>query len=515
MTLRILLAALVATVIVSGCTLPWAASPGTPTSTLQVTPSLVPASPQPPPTLPASTPQHAPAAATSAPGTGGHTPAPVATASAASPSPPTVVAAPTVETATPSPRLPTNPPVATSTPVATATPSPTRVATPVPFSGEKAWEHVRHLSEEIGSRPSDSDAQRLAAQYIRDQFIAMGYSADLESYSFAQFRERAARVVVEEPRQVEVEARAIIYSGRGSVQEQVAFVGLGRLADFPEGGLGGKIALIERGQITFEDKVANAIARGASGVIVYNNQPGTFPASLRTAATVPAVAIGQSDGQTLRELLRQGPVVVRVAVEAATETVEGQNVVAPGPVATNRETVVIGAHYDSVDAGPGANDNASGVATMLEIARVARERSYPFDLVFVAFGDEEIGLIGSNRHVQELSPAQRGQIIGMINLDMVGVGERMQFGGTDWLARMAIESARRAGYSGSQINLPSGMSSDHASFISAGIPSVFFYRPDDPNYHTARDTAQKVQPQYLEAAGRIALDLLDQLSRRP
>jgi aminopeptidase YwaD len=374
---------------------------------------------------------------------------------------------------------------------------------------------VHQLAEEIGSRPSGSEAQRLAAQYIRDQFLEMGYGAELESYTFAQFRQDAARLAVEQPQQAEIGATAVIYSGDGSVQEQLVFVALGHPSDFPAGGLNGRIALIERGQLTFEDKVANAVAQGASGIIIYNNQPGAFQASVRTPPGVPVIAILQSDGQRLRDLLRQGPVVVRITVEAATLSMEGQNVVAPGPVATDRKTVVIGAHYDSVEAGPGGNDNASGVGAMLEIARVALDRSYPFDLVFVAFGDEEIGLIGSKHHVQELSPAQRNQIVAMINLDMVGVGETMQFGGTGWLADISLEIAREMGYRASQLTIPMGMSSDHASYMAADIPAVFFYRSNDPNYHTARDTAQKVLPENLEAAGQVALELLDQLSRRP
>jgi aminopeptidase YwaD len=465
MPLRILLAAIAAALIVSGCSLPGQAPGATPAATVQPAPTLAsqPVQPSPAPASPTAQP------ATNAPATPaavqGALPEPTSTPV---PSPTRVVAPPT----------PTSVPVAPSTPTMAPTPAlaPTATPSPVPaaFSGQRAWEDVRHLAVEIGSRPSDTEEQREAARYIRDQFIAMGYGAELEPYTFAQFREKVAQLVVEQPQQVAVEARAVVYSGSGSVQEQLAFVGLGRPSDFPAAGLQGRIALIERGQITFEDKVANAIAQGASAVVVYNNQPGSFPATLLTPATVPAVAISQVDGQRLRDLLRQGPVTARVSVEAGTVPVEGNNVVAPHRVSTDRRTVVIGAHYDSVDAGPGANDNASGVATMLEIARVARDRSYPFDLVFVAFGDEEIGLIGSNRHVQKLSDAQRQQIVAMINLDMVGVGERIQFGGTDWLAGLAEESARRAGYAGSQINLPSGMSSDHASFMAAGIPSVFF-----------------------------------------
>lgn len=427
------------------------------------------------------------------------------------------VATTPIQLPSPSPLVPqsTSTSVPSMVPYASPTSVPTRTATAVPasFSGAAAYFHVKYLAEQIGSRPGGSAAFADAASYIGSQLEHSGYTVQRQPYSVTVFQERSTRLTLSRPQEAEVAAKALVYSAGASAQGQLAYCGLGRPTDFPAAGVQGKIVLLDRGMIPFQNKIDIAEARGAAAVIVANDRSGELKAALSRPAGIPVVSILQTDGQKLLEFIRQGTTVVSVDVEASNTTRQDQNVVASLRPASDRKQVIIGAHYDSVAAGPGANDNGSGVATLLELARVTSGRTFSFDITFVAFGDEEMGLVGSRRYVDTISRADRLRTSAMVNFDMVGVGTTMEFGGDKGLAGQTIQIAQRLGYRTQDLSLKAGQSSDYASFTDAGIPSVFFYRSDDPNYHTSLDTADRVKTADLEAAGSVALRLLENLSR--
>jgi Zn-dependent M28 family amino/carboxypeptidase len=142
---------------------------------------------------------------------------------------------------------------------------------------------------------------------------------------------------------------------------------------------------------------------------------------------------------------------------------------------------------------------------------VLATRPSPFTLVFVDFDAEEIGLVGSSHFVSQLSEEQRRSIVAMINLDMVGVGTDSLIGGSDSLMRLARASGSRTGLSLGTLGESGG--SDHASFIRAGIPALFIYRSNDPNYHSPNDRAEYIDPANLQIAGDLALDVIAGLER--
>jgi aminopeptidase YwaD len=263
------------------------------------------------------------------------------------------------------------------------------------------------------------------------------------------------------------------------------------------------LALVERGELTFSDKVANAAAAGAAAVIVHNNQPRAFRGDLQEESAIPAVGISQEDGQRLLALLAQGPVTVRLSVEAGLEQGTSQNVIARPP--DGRCERLVGAHYDSVEAGPGANDNASGVAALLETARALAIGGGREGVCLVAFGAEEVGLVGSQRFVADLTADERQELRGMINLDMVGVGDQWQLIGSPELAQEVDGQASTLGLDPVATDPPTGLSGDHNNFIGAGIPAVLIHRFDDPRYHSAEDQVQFVEPRLLEQAAELAL----------
>ena len=148
---------------------------------------------------------------------------------------------------------------------------------------------------------------------------------------------------------------------------------------------------------------------------------------------------------------------------------------------------------------------------MLELARVLAAQPSSFTLKFVAFDAEEIGLLGSAHLVGQLGEGEKRATRAMINLDMVGVGTQPHLGGSEELTRLAFPIAARLGQPARALGDGLNGASDHASFIRAGIPALFVYRSDDPNYHGPGDRAELVDPANLEFAGQLVLGVLDTL----
>ena len=186
----------------------------------------------------------------------------------------------------------------------------------------------------------------------------------------------------------------------------------------------------------------------------------------------------------------------------------------------DRGLVVCGAHLDSVRGAPGANDNATGSATLIELAKSLDGIDTRNDIRLVWFDGEEAGLLGSRAHVKA-NAADMARTVAMLNMDMVGSPNGTP-GGFDLGMRTSApigDALRgvilRTGLVGSEHSQRHSRS-DHASFDNAGVPSIDFgpsvrdVEREDPNYHSPKDTIDKVNPQVLEGYGDlIAAMLLD------
>ncbi len=172
--------------------------------------------------------------------------------------------------------------------------------------------------------------------------------------------------------------------------------------------------------------------------------------------------------------------------------------------------VIIGAHYDhwgkdvNGDIFRGANDDASGIAVMMEIARVFSVAARPkWSVLFAAWSGEEEGFYGSYTYTQNPRFPLNGTIA-YLNLDMVGYGQPLlgEISETHKTLRATMdESAKQLGISLVTEDFAGG--SDHASFENKGIPNLMFiYWPDDV-YHTPADTAEHVSKRNLLETARL------------
>ena len=266
----------------------------------------------------------------------------------------------------------------------------------------------------------------------------------------------------------------------------------------------------------------------ASGAELAEERAGGAPT--RTSAGVIALALSRSTaerlaaraGGDLAEWSRRAesgapldqPRRVRVtgAVEVERKESEVANVVGRlpgGDPARRHEEIVIGAHYDHLGRGeygslrpaargevhPGADDNASGAAGLVALARAFASGPRPArTLVFVAFTAEEVGLIGSSHYVESHEP---GEIVAMLNLDMVG---RLGDGGVSAFGAdtapafedLVRRAAVRRGLAVSFVDGSHGPS-DHSSFHAAEIPALFFTTGAHEAYHTPDDRAESLR----------------------
>lgn len=373
--------------------------------------------------------------------------------------------------------------------------------TPTKFDEQRALAHVQVLAGEIGPRVAGTEEERSAANYIAGQLTTAGYQVEQSSFSFQAFVDLGTSLAVLEPESKSIEAIPLRSTAAGTVTAELVAAGIGRPSDFPDDGVG-KIALIERGDIFFSEKVENAAKAGAPAAIIYNSIPGRFAGRLDTVSSIPAVTITRAQGLSLLDLMEETNVMVKLDARVI-HNGRSQNIVAKPPQGECQ--VYVGAHYDSVATAEGGNDNASGTATVIEIARSMAADGEFDDVCFTLFGSEEIGLFGSRAIAQSFDNRQREATVAMLNFDVVGAGTRFLVGGSTDIAELAARKAEEEGVALFLGNLPSNASSDHASFIEIGIPAIIFYRSGGPPIHTPADTASVVEAELLEETGKVGL----------
>jgi Zn-dependent M28 family amino/carboxypeptidase len=397
---------------------------------------------------------------------------------------------------------------ATTSPASDATIEPTQAAaatgTPNALASTAAdaqhvFDDIRKLAVDIGPRVAGTPAEMQAANYLRDELASYGYDVSIQDFAFDASAFRPSRV---DSGGNSIGGYAFRGSGEGTVTGPLVLAGIGKPEEFPAGGAHGDIAVIERGELTFTEKTQNAIAAGASAVIIYNNAAGSVTGQV-DPVSIPVVGIAADAGSALA-----AGTTATVTVPPAALT--GHNVVAK-PKGTADCTSVTGGHYDSVPATGGADDNASGAASVVEVARVAAANHLAGANCFVLFSGEEFGLFGSKAFISTLSPDQVNKLREMINLDVVGISGALGLIGDADLVDTARLQAERLDVTAEPSQLPQGAGSDHLSFRNAGIP-VLMLSIEDNLIHTQRDAIDRIDIKTLDATVRLAYATLAGLS---
>lgn len=335
------------------------------------------------------------------------------------------------------------------------------------------------------TRVSGSPGFDESADYAAGVFRAAGLKVTEQYFLFQTFITLTPPVLeqVAPPPAGPIATVIFSYSGSGDVTASVAQpLGLGcNAADFA-GFPAGAIALVSRGVCSFAIKATNASAAGASGVVIYNNQAGTINGTLGNGFTldIPVVAVTQAKGI---ELASTPGLILRIATDTFRGIAETRNVFAETTGGDPDNVVMIGAHLDSVNAGPGINDNGSGSGALLEIAEQMAKTKTTNKVRFALWGAEESGLVGSNHYIANLPVAERQKIAMYLNFDMIASpnyvrfvydGDGSAFGLVGPTGSDVIEASFHDYFAG--VGLPSAQTafsgrSDYQAFINVGIPA--------------------------------------------
>jgi Zn-dependent M28 family amino/carboxypeptidase len=303
-----------------------------------------------------------------------------------------------------------------------------------------------------GTRAATTPGYDASVAYVVGQLEPLGYIVTVQEFDYIAFRELSpAELEQISPNPTTyiyaVDFFTMDYSASGEVTAPLQAVDL----VLPPGGAdntsssgcetsdfasftSGNIALIQRGTCNFSVKAENAEAAGAVGVIIFNEgQPGRqelFGGTLGgPVVNIPVLSATFDLGNALASLLNSGPVTMRIRTETESVPSTSTNVIADTPTGRDDRVLVVGAHLDSVPAGPGINDNGSGTAAILEIAvQMANLGIQPRNKVRFAFwGAEEAGLVGAEQYVSQLNKKQIQDIQANLNFDMIGSPNFVRF----------------------------------------------------------------------------------------
>ena len=166
--------------------------------------------------------------------------------------------------------------------------------------------YLTAFTERFSPRESGTDEERAAAEFLADEMRRLGFDVVEQPLTAAliDWDIEPVSIVAPEPRALR--SRPLGMSGAGDVTAPLAYAGRRSKSDIPADGLAGRIALIERGGITFEEKATRAADAGALGAIIYNNADGEFGGTLMRQASIPAASISREDGLEILEALERG-----------------------------------------------------------------------------------------------------------------------------------------------------------------------------------------------------------------
>jgi hypothetical protein len=437
------------------------------------------------------------------------------------------------------------------------------------FDGATALQHVKVLaSDSLRGRYSGFAGADKAERYIAEHFADLNLEEPFgrDGY-FHRFNYGAGEYLMPsgliahfpdgstDTAQFWREINIFKYSGFGKVSGRLVFVGYGVSA--PEEGwddyagidVKGAIVLAWRGvpQLEGKDfgkwgmsgkKSSFALEQGAVGFLYCENDPPKLATIMEEyyREKLPAAWVSKSfadsllkgTGKTKDQWKKladsSGTPVSRVLDVSVQLQVSGKyypkrktsnlgGLLLGSDPALRNEVILIGAHMDhhGVDpAGnlyPGADDNASGTATMMELARAFADAKPRLkrSVMFMGFACEEEGLVGSTAFVKEMRMPKGLGIVAMLNMDMVGQGNcSLGVGGIDEFPVLG-EAMFKDWPDSAQKPLEFwGLypGSDHSPFEEAGIPAyVIGARGDHPNYHTPGDSVGNIKPEVMKAVG--------------
>lgn len=412
---------------------------------------------------------------------------------------------------------------------------------------QKAFQEIADANG--GIRASGTPGYDESVDYVAEKMEAAGYDVTRQPFEFVSFTTLGPSTLqqiapVATTYVEDTDYNLLAQTEPGVVTGQVTAVdldlGLGNsstsgceASDF-SGFPAGDIALIQRGACSFEDKAENADAAGAIGAIIFNqgNEPDRtdlINATLGSTyeGSIPVMFATYALGE---EWAGTSGLTMFMLADVFRETVTTFNVIADSKAGNKNNVVMVGAHLDSVEEGPGVQDNGSGSAAILEVAEQLKNVRPRNKLRFAWWGAEESGLVGSDFYVFGLPANELEKIALYLNFDMIGSPNYVRFiydgdgsafglqgpGGSQIIERTFERFYERRGKAFEPTEI--SFRSDYAAFFDSGIPFGGLFtgaegikttdqaavyggtagEQYDPCYHLACDTFDNVSLEVLD-----------------
>lgn len=397
-------------------------------------------------------------------------------------------------------------------------------------SAVKALEHVKQLAK-IGDRFAGTSGDTEALGYVTKVFQELGLQIDKTEINILSFQEMESSFIINKPIKKEFKVSAAIFSPATppeGLTGELIFLNEGEEEDYKGKDVEGKIIILrERSfhSLKFWMGKYSRLAKihGALGIILIHAMPWPYRCSLEIGNSnvknrfykeqVPVVTISSTDGLDLLYQLGKGKTVGTLKVK--TEVKQTSSYIVRGTLVGSKfpdERVSVIAHRDN-GISPGANDNASGTATMLNIAEALHRYKPKRSLEFISSTAEEGATEGAWQYV-EAHKDEMKHIKALFNIDMIATGGTLNLVDTGiWpdtpplnhsreLNKFVEKIAYELGYSLGHMTAGWGVS-ESGRFIERGVPSIWFWKPDDPYYHSEFDSPERIESNIMKVVGDI------------
>jgi carboxypeptidase Q len=390
------------------------------------------------------------------------------------------------------------------------------------MTNNRALKFLETLADSVGARVTGSPQSRAASELILNELKKAGYdTAHFEEYTFQPRWERgaaAARITSPVSRSLSVGSYAWVPGTSGSIEVPLADLGSPPASNLSISGekFRGAAVLVDVHAVGNEPlqvmrtRVAQQLARsGAAAMLIPSDKPDrmvyTSAWGFYPGGPLPVLSVGKEDTLLLRRLASKGAVKIALNIQNSFDSAVAteRNVAADLPGTNPNEIVLVGGHFDSWDFAQGADDNGSGVAAILEAARILKLLNITpgCTIRFVFFSGEEQANLGSRAYIKE-HKNELDHLRAFLMMDegaQVPLGFRAQ-GREDLVAPLQELFRPLASLGANRAFNEADLESDNASFMTAGVPTLTLkVEPGDydSRHHAITDTFDKVDPRAL------------------
>ncbi len=404
------------------------------------------------------------------------------------------------------------------------------------YSSREVMDNLEVLCDDFGSRFGGTKGEKLAADFIAEKFKEYGLTnVHLEPFNYLGWERGAVTLEIISPIQKTIPCITLPHSPPVDIKGEIFDIGVGAPEDFDAKNdeikskfLVTNSELYPKGSkrwVHRNEKYGRSLLAGAAGFIFVNHYPGYGPATggigyQGKAGPIPAISISMEDGAFIQRLAkRKGAVKIQLKSSDKLAPKTSWNVIGD-IVGTEKpeEIIMLGSHYDGHDISQGASDPASGVASVMEAARVLAKESHPRTFRFAMWGVEEIGLLGSNAYVQA-HKEELDQIRFYLNMDAAGGMPSKDINLHEWHELQdTFENFREEMAQDFAIGQTFHSASDHYPFllegvITGGIEPVRKVSSGRGYGHTKYDTVDKVTIRGLRDAASLAARIALRVAR--